>query len=291
MRVSSLGLTTNALLAVGKLIAGVIGHSYALIADAVESMADIVGSLVVWLGVRIAARDADDNHPYGHGKAEPLAAMAVGVLLIGAALGISIAALREIRTPHHSPAPFTLAVLLVVVVIKELLYRIAQRAADRAESTALLVEALHHRSDALTSAAAAIGIGVALWGGAGWARADDWAALFAAGVIVSNAVRLMRRPLAELMDAEPAGMPDRVRAVAKEVTGVENVEKILVRKGGMRYWVDIHIEVDPEMTVHRAHGIAHDVKDHICDSLSNVQDVLVHIEPASQAESGQSHAN
>ncbi|RMF75712.1 MAG: cation transporter, partial [Planctomycetota bacterium] len=271
-------MAANALLAVGKLIAGIVGHSYALIADAVESMADIVGSLIVWFGMRIAIRDADENHPYGHGKAEPLAAMTVGVMLLGAAGGIAIAAIREIVTPHHAPAPFTLIVLLAVVVIKEVLYRIARRAGEDAESSALLVEALHHRSDALTSTAAALGIGVALWGGAGWEPADDFAALFAAGVIAVNAVRIMRRPLDELMDAAPPEMVERVRVVAREVAGVVDVEKTLVRKGGMRYWVDIHVEVDPDMSVRRAHGIAHDVKDHLCASLANVQDVLVHVE-------------
>lgn len=279
LRVALWGAFVNGVLALIKLITGVVGHSYALVADAVESMADIAGSLVVWSGIRVAHRPPDEDHPYGHGKAEPLAALVVSVMLVGAALGIAIEAVREIRTPHHSPAAYTLWVLLGVIATKEILYRIGRTIARRSGSTAVLADAWHHRSDAITSLAAAIGISVALIGGERYAPADDWAALFASTVILFNAVRIARAPVGELMDVHPAEVTTRVREVARDVEGVAAVEKILARKHGRRYLVDMHVEVDPELSVREAHRIAHDVKDAVRVRLPDVLDVLVHIEP------------
>jgi cation diffusion facilitator family transporter len=238
LRISLAGLFINGALAIIKLVTGIVGHSYALIADAVESMADIFGSIVVWSGLRIARRPPDENHPYGHGKAEPLAALVVALMLIGAAIGISIEAVREIITPHHAPAAYTLWVLLAIIVIKELLYRIGRRIARDSESSAVLADAWHHRSDALTSLAAAIGISIALIGGEGYEPADDWAALVASAVILYNAIRIMRPPLGELMDIEPAGLTQEVGDIARRVQGVVDVEKVLARKSGTHYWVD-----------------------------------------------------
>ena len=279
LRISVVGLLVNGGLAIVKLVAGVLGHSYALIADAVESLADIFSSLVVWSGLRVSAQPADANHPYGHGKAQPLAALIVAIMLFGAAIGISIEAIREIRTPHHAPAWYTLAVLIGVVVVKESMFRIVRRVARQIDSGAVLLDAWHHRSDALTSAAAAIGISVALIGGEGYEPADDWAALFASAVIVFNASRLSVAPIHELMDAEAPHVTEEVRRIAEKVPGVEGVEKLFARKSGMRYWVDMHIEVVPTMAVRDAHELAHDVKNAVCTAMPNVQDVLIHIEP------------
>lgn len=281
MRISVIGLVVNGLLALIKLIAGLIGHSYALVADAVESMADTFSSIVVWGGLRIAAQPADDNHPYGHGKAEPLAALFVALMLFGAGVVIAIQAVREILTPHHAPAAFTLWVLLAVVAVKEGLFRVVRRVARSTGSQAVMSDAWHHRSDMLTSTAAAIGISIALIGGEGYASADDWAALFASGVIVFNAWRLIRPPLHELMDAEPADtdLLDRIRAVAGEVPEVRRVEKLFARKSGLGYWLDMHIEVDPDMTVVRAHDVAHRVKERVQAQIPRVQDILIHVEP------------
>ncbi|MGE0482230.1 MAG: cation diffusion facilitator family transporter [Phycisphaerae bacterium] len=278
-RISVLGLLVNAALAGVKLIAGLIGHSYALVADAVESMADVIASVVVWTGMRVAALPADPAHPYGYGKAEALAALVVTLLLFAAGVGIAIEAVREILTPHHAPAAFTLWVLLGVVAVKELLFRVVRRTAQALASNAVLVDAWHHRSDAITSAAAAVGIAVSLVGGVGYEPADDWAALFASGVILFNALRLCRAPLRELMDAEAGEVNERVRAVARRIAGVAGVEKVLTRKSGLRYWVDMHLEVAPEMSVRAAHGVAHDVKDAVRAALPDVVDVLIHIEP------------
>lgn len=279
LRIPIIGLLVNAVLALVKLVAGLVGHSGALVADAVESFADISASLVVWRGVKVASKPADDDHPYGHGKAEAVAALIVALMLVGAAVGIAIEAVREIATPHHAPAGFTLWVLLGVVAVKELLFRVTSAVARRTGSTAVLSDAWHHRSDAITSAAAAVGITIALLGGAGYEPADDWAALFAAAVIVFNASRLLMPPLHELMDAAPAQIIARARASARAVAGVEEVEKVFARKSGVGYWIDMHVEVAPTMTVSAAHAIAHAVKDYLRANMPEVIDVLVHIEP------------
>ena len=191
-RVALLGLLINVVLASVKIVAGVIGHAYVLIADGIESALDIGGSIVIWGGLTVAARPPDETHPYGHGKAEPIAAIAVALGVLAAATGLAIESVREILTPHHGPAPFTLAILIVVIVVKEILFRYVNRLGRQAESTAVQTDAWHHRSDALTSTAAFVGISAALLGGEAWYSADDWAALFACAVIAANGVRLLR---------------------------------------------------------------------------------------------------
>ena len=284
LRISVIGLIANAGLATIKLVAGLLGNCYALVADAVESMADIFSSIVVWSGLRIASRPADDSHPYGHGKAEALAAMLVALMLMAAGVGIAVQAVRQVMSDHSPPAAFTLWVLIAVIVVKEGLFRIVRRVARATGSHAVLADAWHHRSDAITSAAAGIGISVALLGGEGYEVADDWAALFASGVIVVNAVRLLMPPLHELMDAEPTHVVDGARTVAENVDGVGAVEKIFARKSGLRYWVDMHLEVDPDMSVRRAHDIAHVVKEQVRAAMPEVCDVLIHVEPHAPAE-------
>ncbi|GMU23394.1 MAG: cation efflux system protein [Phycisphaerae bacterium] len=278
-----LGVLVNALLAGIKAAAGVIGHSYALVADAIESAADIATSLIVWGGLRIAATPPDAEHPYGHGKAEPLAAMVVALALLAAAITIAHHSVLEILTPHHAPAPFTLGVLIGVIAVKEGLFRFVLHVGIDIESTAVKSDAWHHRSDAFTSAAAFVGISIALIGGEGWEAADDWAALVAAGVIAFNAYRLFRPALAEVMDtAPPAHLEAEIREAAVGVAGVVNLEKCFVRKMGFDYYVDIHVEVDGDLSVRRGHEIAHHVKEAIQHANARVSDVLVHIEPAGE---------
>src|SRR5215510_3977214 len=206
-RVALLGMLINVVLASVKIVAGVIGHAYVLIADGIESALDVGGSIVIWGGLTVAARPPDRTHPYGHGKAEPIAALVVAICVLAAAIGLAIESVREILTPHHGPAPFTLAILVVVIVIKEFLFRYVNRIGRNLESTAVQTDAWHHRSDALTSAAAFSGISVALIGGERWQSADDWAALFAAGVIFINGATLLRKAWREIMDAS---LPEQV---------------------------------------------------------------------------------
>lgn len=280
-----LGVVVNTLLAGLKITAGVIGHSYALIADGIESTLDIFGSLVIWGGLHIAARPPDTSHPYGHGKAETIATIIVALSLLAAAIGIAVESIREIMTPHHAPAPFTLAVLVAVVFAKEVLFRRVIQLGEEISSSAVKADAWHHRSDAMTSAAAFIGILIALVGGPGYESADDWAALLACGLIGWNGIRLLVPALHEIMDiAPPKYLEDEVRAVAAAVPGVVAIDKCLLRKMGLDLFVDIHVEVDGELTVREGHHIAHRVKDALRAANPAIVDALVHIEPAGDSD-------
>jgi len=283
LRVTLVGLVANTVLTSAKFIAGILGHSHALIADAVESLSDIFSSIIVWRAVVIAAEPPDEDHPYGHGKAEPLAAATVATLLLAAAVGIAIQAFRQIAHPHPAPAPFTLIVLLGVICIKEGLFRFVLREAISVDSAAVHTDAWHHRADVITSLAAGIGISVALLGGKGYESADEVAAIVAAAIIAWNAWRLLRPAVNELMDRTPdRELRENIRHIAESVEGVDRVEKCLVRKMGYQFYADMHVEVDPQMTVKKSHEIAHDVKDRIRSQIPRVKDVLVHIEPSSQ---------
>jgi cation diffusion facilitator family transporter len=279
-RASATGLLVNLVLGVGKLVAGVLGHSQALVADAVESLGDSVGSLIVWRGLHVASKPPDSDHPYGHGKAEPLAAALVALLLFAAAIGIAIESVHQIVVPHQSPAPFTLAVVLVVVVVKEILYRRMARVSHETGSHAVRTDAWHQRSDAITSGAAAIGIAIALLGGPGFAAADDWAALFASGIILLTGWRLLKPAVAELMDTSVApDLTEEIRRVAETRPGVHRVEKLFLRKMGLYYVADMHLEVDPEMSVRVSHALAHGVKEDVQRHLPQVVEVTIHVEP------------
>ena len=279
-RAARLGIGVNIGLTAAKLVGGLVGHSYALVADAAESAFDLFGSLAVWTGVRIADRDATDEYPFGFGKAEALAGASVALLLLIASVGIAVASIHEIRTPHHAPEPWTLGVLAAVIVVKELMTKRVRRIAQAEGSTALAADAQHHRSDALTSGAAFIGIAVALIGGEGWESADDWAALAAAGIIAFNGVALLRTAVADLMDR--IASPDVVFAIRSAATAVDDVraiEKMAVRRAGRGYWVDIHVQADPAMSLEAAHVVSGKVKGAIRAATPQVLGVLVHMEP------------
>ena len=274
-------MIVNLIFAAAKILGGLLGNAYVLIADGIESALDIAGSFVIWGGLRFAARPPDETHPYGHGKAEPIAAVVVAFGVLAAAAGLTIQSVREIMTPHHGPAPFTLAILIVVIVVKESLFRYVNRIGRHVQSTAVQTDAWHHRSDARTSPAAFIGISVALIGGSGWQSADDWAALFACAVIAANGIRLLRPALYEIMDAAPRGqIVDLVRDAARSVPGVRDVEKSFVRKMGLSFYADLHVKVDGDISVRDGHRIAHEVKQAIQRTDLRIADVLVHIEPA-----------
>jgi cation diffusion facilitator family transporter len=275
------GILASVGLATLKVIAGIAGNSYALLADGVESMLDVISSLVVWGSLKIAARTPDERFPYGYGKAEPLAALVIATALLATAAGISIQSAREIRLPHHAPAPFTLVVLVGVVVTKEIMFRVLSRTGARIGSHAMKTDAWHHRSDSLTSLAAFIGISVALVAGPGYESADDWAALFASAVIAWNGVRLFLSAWGEIMDVSPPPeLTDEIRRIAGGVDGVTEIDLCRVRKSGLGLWVDIHVVVDGDISVRAGHTIAHRVKDALVDSRHHVMDAVVHIEPA-----------
>ena len=275
------GIVINIVLAAIKGVVGYIGNSYVLIADAIESLSDVVSSLIVLGGLRIAAKPRDENHPYGHGKAEPIAAMVVSVSLLGAAVTIVVQSVYEIIIPHHAPEPFTLLVLVVVIAVKESLFRFVFSVGTAIESTVVKTDAWHHRSDAITSATAFLGISIALIGGKGFESADDYAALVASVIIAFNAYRMFRPALDEVMDvAPPPQIEERIRSIASGVPGVLGLDKCLVRKMGFEYYVDLHVIVDGNASVKAGHLISHNVKDTIMHTEPRVGDVLIHIEPS-----------
>jgi cation diffusion facilitator family transporter len=285
-RVTLIGLAISLALAAIKIVSGVVGNAYALVADGIESLLDVFGSSVVWGSLRYSARPPDDKHPYGHGKAEALGALVTASVLIIASVAIALRSLREIQTPHALPAPFTLIVLVCVVVVKELLFRFLLREGQGINSRAVETDAWHHRSDALTSVAAFIGIAIALWKGPAYAAADDWAALFACAIIGFNGVRLARGAMDDVMDAAPPGdVETRIRAVAMEVPGVIGTHNCRVRRSGMSRLVDLDVIVNGDMTVRRGHDIAHDVKAALLAANLDILNVLIHVEPGDRLPS------
>lgn len=281
LRLSGISVAVDLILAVIKISAGIVGSSYALVADGVESTVDVISSTIVWGGLRISMRPPDRCHPYGHGKAESVAAVLVSLFILAAAVLIAVQSIREILTPGHAPAWYTLLVLVGVITTKETMYRLLSRAGESLGSSSLRSGGWHHRSDALTSLAAFIGISIALIGGEGYETADDWAALVACGIILYNGVRLLRPAVDEVMDAAaPEVVEKEVRAIAEAVEGVVAVEKCRIRKSGLGLLMDIHAVVDGDITVRRGHEIGHIVKNHLCNSHLKIVDVVVHIEPS-----------
>ncbi len=288
MRSTLIGIVVNLFLALGKMLAGVFGHSYALVADAIESGLDVISSILVYFGLKVSTLPADENHPQGHGKAEPLAAVVVSLFLFLAAFGIAYESIERIRIPHRLPAPWTLLVLLAVIGIKEALVRYALKIGEQTGSNAVKADALHQRTDTITSIAAFVGILIAQIGNrlhpdSRWASADDWAALVASVVIFHNGVNILRGALFELTDAHPdPALEAEVRRVALTVVGVENLHKCFIRKMGFDYYVELDVRVAGSMSVYRGHEIAHEVQDTVRAQISDKRfaRVLVHIEPA-----------
>ena len=285
LRATFLGLAANVALTIAKFLAGIFGHSQALIADAVESLADIFSSIIVWRGLVVAETPPDEDHPYGHGKAEPLSAAIVSVMLLLAAAWIAFNALHALNEPRVAPSPWTLIILIVIIVVKETLFRFVLHESETVESSAVETDAWHHRSDAITSAAAFLGISISLIGGKGYEAADNWAAVAAAAVIAFNGWRLLRPAFNELMDRSPdRELIEKIRAIAATIPGVDKVEKCFVRKMGYQFFVDMHVEVDPHMTVENSHRIGHEVKNKVRAETPSVRDVLIHIEPRKAAK-------
>ena len=281
LRATFLGLAVNVALTVAKFLAGIFGHSQALIADAVESLADIFSSIIVWRGLVVAETPPDDDHPYGHGKAEPIAGATVSAMLLLAGGWIAFNALHAINGPREAPSAFTLIILIGVIAVKATLFRFVLKESQTVESSAMQTDAWHHRSDAITSAAAFLGISISLIGGKGYETADNWAAVTAAAVIAWNGWRLLLPAVNELMDRSPdRELIEKIRAVAQTIPGVDGVEKCFVRKMGYQFFVDMHLEVDPQMTVEHSHHIGHEVKDKVRGQIPSVRDVLIHIEPS-----------
>ncbi len=279
-RTAVISIFGNATLAIIKGFAGVLGNSYALVADAIESTSDVFSSTLVLFGIRYSSKPPDDNHPYGHGKAEALVTFAVVGFLVVSATIIAYESIENIQQPHAMPEKFTLYILAAIVIFKELFYRFVSKKSNEVNSTSLKADAWHHRSDAITSGMAFIGISIAIFMGPGYESADDWAALLASFFIIYNAYLIFRPALGEILDEHlHDDLIISIRQVANQVSGVVDTEKCLVRKTGMTYFVDLHLTVDAAITVAQGHDIAHRVKDAIKQALPEIVDVLIHVEP------------
>ncbi len=280
IRTAYFSVIGNTLLAIIKGLAGFFGNSFALIADAIESTTDIFSSTLVLLGLKYAKRPPDKNHPYGHGKIEPLITFLVVGFLISSALLIAYQSIENIRTPHKAPEAWTLIILGLIILWKEISYRIVVKKGREIQSTSLRADAWHHRSDAITSVTAFIGITIALVFGDGYETADDWAALFASGFILYNSYKIFRPALGEVMDENHHdGMIDEVRRIALTVNGIVDTEKCFIRKAGTKYHIDLHAVVDGNISVTKGHELSHKLKDALIENLPNLGQVLIHIEP------------
>jgi cation diffusion facilitator family transporter len=273
-------IVSNTILAVVKGLAGFFGNSYALIADAIESTTDIFSSLLVLFGLKYAKRPADENHPYGHGKIEPLITFLVVVFLVISAGIIAHESIQNIQVPHKSPKSWTLMVLGIIILWKEISYRIVIKKSKEFNSSSLKADAWHHRSDAVTSVMAFIGISIALIFGEGYETADDWAALLASGFIVYNSYLIFRPALGEIMDEHLYDdLLAEIRKKSTEVQGVLDTEKCFIRKAGMKFHIDLHVIVDAKITVKEGHDIAHALKDYLKKNIDGIGQVLIHVEP------------
>ncbi len=270
----------NTSLAIIKGLAGFFGNSYALIADAIESTTDIFSSFLVLFGIKYSNKPADENHPYGHGRAEPLVTFLVVGFLITSATIIAYESIANISTPHELPKTWTLLVLGAIIIWKEYSFRLVMKRSIESNSSSLRADAWHHRSDAITSVAAFIGISIALILGKGYESADDWAALFASGFILYNAYLIFRPALGEIMDEHLYDdLVIEIRKISADVEGITDTEKCFIRKAGMKYHVDLHAIVDGTISVKEGHELSHKLKDTLRSEIPELGHVLIHIEP------------
>lgn len=273
-------IISSAILATIKWLAGYFGNSYALIADAIESTTDIVSSILVLFGLKYSSKPADKNHPYGHGRIEPLITFIVVGFLLTSAIIIVSNAIENIKTPHELPKTYTLFVLAGIIIWKEISYRLVIKKSRETKSSSLKADAWHHRSDAITSVAAFVGITVALIMGKGYESADDWAAILAAIFILYNCYKIFRPAFGEIMDEHGhEDIINNVRIISKLVPGVLGTEKCLIRKTGMQFHLDLHINVNPNISVKEGHSISHKLKDRLKQEIPELLNVLIHVEP------------
>ena len=280
VRATWFSILSNTALAVIKWLAGIFGNSYALIADAIESTSDILASFLVLVGLKYTNRPADANHPYGHGRAEPLFTFVVVAFLVTSAAVIAYKSIQHILVPDGPPRPFTLIILAAIIIWKELSFQYVLKKSKQTKSTSLKADAWHHRSDAITSVAAFIGIALSIFMGKGFESADDWAALLASGFILYNSYLIFRPALSEIMDEHLYDdLIAEIRVIAQDVDGILGTEKCFIRKSGMKYHVDLHAIMDGNITIKEGHRLAHVLEDTLREKLPDISHVIIHIEP------------
>jgi len=275
------GIVSNLVLSIGKIIAGVIGNSSALITDGIHSASDIVTSLAVFLGMKIAKRPPDKEHPYGHGKAENIAAKTVAIILILVSIQIVYTNIGGITTERYIlPSSLAIWVAIASIIIKEGLFQYKISIGKRLNSSSLISDAWHHRSDAFSSFIVLIGIIGAKIGGTRWIFLDRLAAVIVGLIILGIGIKLFIKTASELMDKMPeTKILKKINSIALSVEGVMDTETLKARKIGLDIFVDIHIEVNKNITIEKGHKIAHKVKGTLIEKMPVIKDVLVHIEP------------
>jgi cation diffusion facilitator family transporter len=289
-RVTAAGLLANLALGLVKLIAGMVGHSFALLSDGVHSIGDAFSSVIVLASLNIAQRPADPQHPYGHSRAESVGSLSLAWIIAFSGLCIGWEAITRLTEPHHLPETWTLWIAIANTVLKEALYRVNLHVGQRVGSQAVVTNAWDHRIDAFCSLAVVAGVAAVSWGGESYAWADGAAALVVAVVILWSAYSLLRTSASELLDQQADDeVVDEIRSAARNVSGVRSVEKLRVRRSGMELFADVHVEVDPNLSVERGHAIGHDVKAQLLDEFTALRDVLVHLEPESHRPESPPH--
>ncbi len=280
-RIALLSVAVSGALAVSKLLIGWMAGSAAVIADGFESAGDVVGSSIVLLGLMAAARPPDDEHPYGHGRFEILSGLAVGVLLAAAGAGICVHAVENLSAPREVPAAYGVWPLIVSIVLKTGLSTLKFRYGRRTRSGALVADAWNDAVDILSGTVALIALGLTLLDPVRLLHADQYGGFVVGLIVVFTGARIIRETSMQLVDTMPdSGLMSQIRTVALAVPGVQGVEKCYARKTGFEYHVDLHLEVDPEITVRESHDIATEVRIRLKENLDFIADVLVHVEPA-----------
>jgi cation diffusion facilitator family transporter len=280
-RVAIAGMVASGALAVIKILAGLLGHSTAVVADGFESAGDVIASGFVLLGLTLASKPADENHPYGHGRAETLTGLVIGLVLVAAGTLISYRALQGIDQIHPPPAAWVIWPLIVSAVVKGGLATLKFRYGKKLDSAALIADAWNDWTDIVSATTALLAVGLTLVDPQRFHAADHFGAFAVGLIVIFTGLRVSRDTAYQLMDTMPdESRINTIRSVAQSVPGVRGVEKCFARKTGLKYHVDLHLEVDPNITVRESHDIATQVRIHIKESLPWVADVLVHVEPA-----------
>ena len=284
-RVTLCGAVCNLLLSVLKLVAGIVGRSSAMIADAVHSFSDIITDLIVLIMVNVSARGRDRDHDYGHGKYEPLATAAISVILLIVGAEIMAGGIRKIKLilaggEIQTPGLVALVAAILSIAVKEGLYQWNSRVGKRLDSTAMVANAWHHRSDALSSIGSAVGIGGALILGGKWIILDPIVACIISVVIIVVAVKMSYPAIRQLTDASlPDDVEDRIVSIMESVNGVGNVHELKTRRNGPDYIIAAHLVVNPQMTVKEAHDITTEAEIRIKKEFGPKTQVSLHVEP------------
>ncbi len=280
-RIAAAGMAITGALALVKIFAGLAVHSTAVVADGLESAGDVFSSGMVLLGLTLSFKPADENHPYGHGRAEILSGLLVGLVLASGGALISYGSFLRLGQPHEPLRWFVVWPLAASLVAKSALAATKFQVGKRMRSAALMGDAWHDTTDCISALTALIAVALTLAAPQRFFNADRYGGLAVGIIIILAGVRVARETALQLMDTMPSDkMIAEIRAAASQVHGVLGIEKCFARKTGLSYHVDLHMEVDPEMTVRQSHDLAHEVRLRVVEQVDWVADVLVHVEPA-----------